>query len=346
MKISIQMNAFVLVLLMIVSFACRETVDDNTSSKTQVIAERTSMPEQTMDEEQGKEGMKLLVQKAPVHNREVVSSKVDEIDEPIASTKHPSTGSADVKDPQKMVEDTFDQGPSAENDLDQETNPVSEVLVHPTFNVHQHLLFHELLQKYVHGPTVDYAGFKSEEIKFDEYLEGLKNNPVTSDWSRDEKLAFWINVYNAFTIKLILQHYPVRSIQDISEGKPWDKNWIIIGQQTYSLNQIEHEIIRPIFKEPRIHFAVNCAAKSCPPLANQAYTPEGLNALLESQTKSFINNVSYNEINKDAINLSKIFEWYRADFGDLRSFIAKYSREDINSDAKISFMEYDWDLNN
>ncbi|NND32404.1 MAG: DUF547 domain-containing protein [Saprospiraceae bacterium] len=210
-----------------------------------------------------------------------------------------------------------------------------------------HELFSTLLTKYVDGQgKVDYDGLKNELAKLNSYLTELKQNPVSENWSKDEQLAYWINAYNAFTIKLILDHYPVASITDIENGKPWDKKWITLGNETYSLNQIENEIIRPQFNEPRIHFAVNCAAKSCPPLANKAFTAGNMEALLESQTKKFINDKQYNQIDAGRLRISKIFDWYGSDFKDLVAFLNKYSTIPINANAKIEFVEYNWSLNN
>ncbi|WP_235295897.1 DUF547 domain-containing protein [Portibacter marinus] len=210
-----------------------------------------------------------------------------------------------------------------------------------------HQLFDQLLSKHVSATgVVNYKGFQADEAKLDQYLDDLSSHPVQGSWSRNEQLAYWINAYNAFTVKLILDHYPVQSIRDISNGEPWDKKWIELGGQTYSLNQIENEIIRPQFNEPRIHFAVNCAAQSCPPLANKAFTADNMNSLLEKQTKSFINNDKYNKIQKKKIEVSKIFDWYGKDFDDKIAFLNKYSDTKIDADAAISYTEYDWSLNN
>ncbi|NND09277.1 MAG: DUF547 domain-containing protein [Saprospiraceae bacterium] len=210
-----------------------------------------------------------------------------------------------------------------------------------------HQSFDQLLQKYVNAAgKVNYKGFLADQEQLDAYLESLSGKSPQADWSRSKKLAHWINVYNAFTIRLILDHYPVNSIQDISGGKPWDKQWIDIGGQTYSLNQIENDIIRPRFGEPRIHFAVNCAAKSCPPLANKAFTEENLNTLLEQQTRAFINNPTFNSITANSLQISKIFDWYGVDFKNLIEFINKYAEIEISSDATVSYKDYNWNLNN
>ncbi|MEM0992488.1 MAG: DUF547 domain-containing protein [Bacteroidota bacterium] len=209
-----------------------------------------------------------------------------------------------------------------------------------------HGVWDALLQKYVTSTgKVNYAGIKGEEAKLDAYLEALKTNAPSSSWSRNEKLAYWINAYNAFTVKLIVDNYPVKSITDLHGGKPWDVKWIEIGAKTYSLNNIEHDIIRPQFKEPRIHFAVNCAAKSCPPLLNKAWTASNLGTYLNQQTRRFINNSVSNKITADVVQLSKIFEWYAKDFGNLIAYLNKYSKTEIDADAKVSYLDYNWQLN-
>lgn len=206
-----------------------------------------------------------------------------------------------------------------------------------------HEIWDQLLRKYVSNTgKVNYKGLKAEKERLDSYIKLLSEQEPTGAWSRNEQLAYWINVYNANTVKLIIENYPLKSITDL--GKPWDKQFIKAGSNTYTLNQVENEIIRPVFKEPRIHFAVNCAAKSCPPLLNEAFTAEKLNGQLEKQTRAFINS-SANSISSDKVELSKIFEWYGGDFGDLVSYLQKYSSTQINKSAKVSFKEYDWALN-
>lgn len=210
-----------------------------------------------------------------------------------------------------------------------------------------HSQWNSLLGRYVDQQgRVNYAAFKKAEEELDKYLKLLAENPVNDSWSKQEALAYWINVYNAFTIKLILKNYPVKSIMSINKGKAWDLKWVEIGKQTFSLDEIENQIIRPRFQEPRIHFAVNCAAKSCPPLVGKAFTAENIESLLESQTIAFINDKRYNQISEKTLEVSKIFDWYKEDFGNLTDFINKYAEVKVKSGAKVSFNEYDWSLNN
>ncbi len=210
-----------------------------------------------------------------------------------------------------------------------------------------HSIWNKLLEKHVSSKgQVDYKGFKEDAAQLDIYLEELVQNPVQSDWPRAHKMAYWINAYNAFTVKLIVDNYPVKSIRNLNEGNPWDVKWIKLGNKTYSLNNIEHDILRPQFNDARIHFAVNCAAKSCPPLANQAFTANNLEELLNKQTRQFINNGTYNNLSTNEVHISKIFEWYKGDFGDIQAYLNKYADKKINEKAKVSYQEYDWALNN
>lgn len=209
-----------------------------------------------------------------------------------------------------------------------------------------HQIWDELLRAHVSSAgKVDYAGFKKDEAKLNRYLQKLSENPVQDDWSSSEKLAYWINAYNGFTVKLIVENYPVSSIRDLHGGNPWKVEWIELDGKTYSLDNIEHDIIRPKFNDPRIHFAVNCAAQSCPPLHNHAYTAGKLDQQLDQQTRRFINNPKYNKLSPDRVALSKIFEWYAQDFGNLTSFLNKYAEADIKEDAKVTYLEYSWKLN-
>ncbi|MEK7254271.1 MAG: DUF547 domain-containing protein, partial [Bacteroidota bacterium] len=147
-----------------------------------------------------------------------------------------------------------------------------------------HDAWDKLLRQHVNtAGQVDYASFKKDKPKLDAYLRELETHPPQSDWSKAEKMAFWINAYNANTIKLIVENYPLASITKLDGGKTWDVQRIKIGGKTYSLNNIENDILRPQFKDARIHFAVNCAARSCPPLLNQAWTAANLEANFEKQ---------------------------------------------------------------
>jgi hypothetical protein len=167
-------------------------------------------------------------------------------------------------------------------------------------------------------------------------------------------LAYWINAYNAFTIQLILRNYPLASIKDIAGNIPfvntaWDLSFINIEGHQYDLNDIEHGIIRPNFDEPRIHFALVCAALSCPSLRNEAYTAQKLNSQLDEQARTFFNNPSKNEISSNSIQVSKLLDWYEGDFtkngNSLIDYVNKYTSTTIAPDAKVTYKDYNWSLN-
>ncbi len=212
--------------------------------------------------------------------------------------------------------------------------------------VPSHKAWDKLLSTYVSSKgVVNYSGLKGEEGVLDDYISALKSSSPQTSWTESAELAYWINAYNALTIKMILENYPLKSITDLHGGKPWDVKVIDVAGKSYSLNNIENDIIRPQFNEPRIHFAVNCAAKSCPPLANKAFTESNLISLLDIQTKAFVNNPSLNTLEENSIVVSKIFDWYGKDFGNVAAFISKYAASKVSPTATVSFNEYDWSLN-
>jgi Protein of unknown function, DUF547 len=209
-----------------------------------------------------------------------------------------------------------------------------------------HVGLDSLLQRYVSTDgKVNYRGLKAEQAALTAYLQVLSDHVPTDNTDRSVALAYWINAYNAFTLDLIVRNYPTKSIMRFDGGKTWDVRRIVLGGKKYSLNQIENDIIRPKFKDPRIHFAVNCAARSCPPLHNRAFTATNLEVILDARTRLFINNPAYNSINGTTVRVSKIFEWYAVDFGDLRNFLNKYADKPVKRGASIVFQEYNWDLN-
>nr|WP_321226957.1 DUF547 domain-containing protein [uncultured Psychroserpens sp.] len=210
-----------------------------------------------------------------------------------------------------------------------------------------HSQWNDLLQKHVSEEgNVNYKGFKADKTKFKAYLDMLSKNPPQDSWSKDETLAYWMNAYNAFTVKLILDNYPTKSIKDI-DG-PWNQRFIKIGEKWYTLNDVEHKIIRKM-DEPRIHFALVCAAVSCPRLYNKAFTSKNLETDLDLLTRGFLNDPTKNEFSEDSIEISKIFKWYGGDFKndgqDLIDFFNKYTDVKISSKAKKSYKDYNWNLN-
>jgi hypothetical protein len=216
-----------------------------------------------------------------------------------------------------------------------------------------HSLWSVLLEEHVdESGDVDYEGFLKEKSRLEDYLKLISEHPPSKTWSDEVELAYWINAYNAFTIKLILNHYPLESIKDISDGllminSPWDIKFFNIGDIPFDLNTIEHDILRKRFNEPRIHFAINCASISCPVLLNVAYESEHLDRQLEEQTAGFINDSSKNMITEDVMRLSLLFSWFKSDFTKeegLFSFLQKY-RANLKLKNQIEYMDYNWGLN-
>lgn len=209
-----------------------------------------------------------------------------------------------------------------------------------------HATLDSLLQQYVNEQgRVNYKGLVADKGRLNAYCDMLSTHPVQESWSKEAQMAYWINAYNAFTLKLIVDHYPTKSIMRFDGGKTWDVRRIAIGDKKYSLNNLENDILRPQFKDPRIHFAINCAAKSCPPLWNHAYTADNLEATLEARCSAFINNPAFNTLKGNNAMVSTIFDWYAKDFGDLKKFLNRYAKVKLKQNATLTFREYDWDLN-
>lgn len=229
---------------------------------------------------------------------------------------------------------------------DKEVKDVKEVIEVKEVHAFSHATFDALLKKYVSASgTVNYAGLKTQRAVLDRYIATFKAQGIVSSWSRNEKLAYYINAYNAYTIQLILNNYPTTSIMKINDGKAWDLQVVNLGGKVMSLNHLENKIIRPVFKEPRIHFAVNCAAVSCPKLMNGAFLPSQLNSQLDRQTKAFINNTKENQVSANTVKISQIFEWYAVDFGEIKTYINKYATTKAGANATVTYNTYKWELN-
>lgn len=215
--------------------------------------------------------------------------------------------------------------------------------------------YSELLKHYVKNGLVDYRGFKKEESKLDRYLEILKRTDTTA-LPQNEQFAFYINAYNAWTIKLILGGYPgIKSIKDLGSffKSPWKKKIAHIDGNVITLDHIEHDILRPRFKDPRIHFAVNCASKSCPPLMPVPYEGDVLDQQLTAMTQTFINDPERNRLEGNTLYVSRIFKWYSDDFNnDIVEFFMKYAKGEFLEtlkrnqwQIKVDYLDYDWSLN-
>jgi len=193
--------------------------------------------------------------------------------------------------------------------------------------------------------NVNYKGFKNNRKEHLNYIALLGKFMPNSNWSKEDKLAYWINVYNTLTVDLILRNYPLKSIKDIKT--PWEQRLWKLGEKWYNLNEIEHQILRKM-DEPRIHFAIVCASYSCPKLLNKAYTAKNLEAQLTEATRNFLKDPERNNLTENNIKLSKIFKWFAKDFktnGSLIDFLNTYSDITIVKNAKKSYKDYNWDLN-
>jgi nucleotide-binding universal stress UspA family protein len=231
----------------------------------------------------------------------------------------------------------------------------------------RHGLFTAVLQEHVRDGAVDYPSV-CRDGRFRRYLaEAARIDPETLGTDK-EKLAFWINVYNAWTIKIICDHYPLRSINELHTGglalgmvvrrTVWDKPLVTVNGRTTSLSFIEHKIMRPRFRDARIHFALVCAAKGCPPLRSEAYEGDILDAQLEDQGKRFLAQAYKNSFDagRRIASISPVFAWFRSDFGgsteELLKFISRYAPEEA-ADAlrdpgppwRVRYTKYDWTLN-
>jgi len=218
-----------------------------------------------------------------------------------------------------------------------------------------HEVWDEIVHKHVSASgEVDYKGIIQDSVQFNTYLDQLSSHhPNETNWTKVERLAYWINAYNAFTVKLILDNYPVKSIKDIKKGIPmvnsvWDIKFIEIGGKSYDLNNIEHGILRKEFYEPRIHFAINCASVSCPRLRNEAFRADVIESQLQSQTLSFLSDPGKNQLLTDHVQISKLFSWFKGDFtnnGSLIDFLNEHGPVRIHQKAQIEYLTYDWSLN-
>lgn len=209
-----------------------------------------------------------------------------------------------------------------------------------------HASWNVLLQQYVDADgNVDYRSWKKSQTDLDKYIQLLEKTPPANYWDKNDSLAYFINAYNAVTVKLILDNYPLKSIRDIKD--PWDSKSLNLPNNRLTLNDIEHKVLRKM-DDPRIHFAINCASASCPQLSNEAFRASKVQKQLEEATALFINDSSKNQISEKNIGLSKIFLWFSKDFGSKKeriAFIQKYSQKPFKDNAKIKYQEYDWSLN-
>ena len=217
---------------------------------------------------------------------------------------------------------------------------------------HSYKSYAKILANHVNNGLVNYEKLKSNKSNLDDVLSQFSklDKEDYNSFTQNEKLAFLINLYNAQTLKLIINNYPINSIKDI--GKPWDLEIVDYFNSKISLNHLEHEIIRKEFNEPRIHFALVCAAKGCPILSDEPYRESNLSSHLETSTSNFLKDSEKNYIDKNSntIYLSSIFNWFEKDFvkksGSVAKFIEPYFPKETDlENIDIKYTNYDWSLN-
>jgi hypothetical protein len=230
----------------------------------------------------------------------------------------------------------------------------------------EHGAWDGLLRKHVvlldggNASQVRYSGMAADRALLKDYLDSVSK--VTRDefdrWSREERMAFLINAYNAFTVEKILTRYPdIRSIWDFGKllGNPFRDEFFVLLEGRRSLDWIEHETLRKSYRDPRIHYAVNCASVGCPMLREEAYAAARLEAQLEDQARRFLSDRSRNRVRAGRLEVSKIFDWFREDFEPRERYFARYaavladdsSQESLVLEGKAPprFLDYDWTLN-
>ena len=220
---------------------------------------------------------------------------------------------------------------------------------------HSHSDFTALLEDVVVANNfqsrVRYSEVVSRRDELDGYLGHLAgvSRPSFDKFSPDQQLSFLINTYNAYQLKQVIDHYPIESIKDVGSffSSPWSKEFFTLFGEPASLDLVEHGLIRTLFKEPRIHFAVNCASISCPPLMAEAFVASDLNAQLETATFNFLKDADANRLEGDTLYVSKIFDWYSGDFPQgVIPFVSKYRPDWVhNGEPNLDYTEYDWRLN-
>lgn len=220
-----------------------------------------------------------------------------------------------------------------------------------------HALLTRVLTNFVKDARVNYAALAAQPRDLDRYLAQLAavGNAEFTTWSEPQRIAFLINAYNAYTLRLVTRHYPLRSIRDIGNilSGPWQQPVVHLFGETIDLDTLEHQILRVDYTEPRLHFALVCAAKGCPPLRGEAYVADRLEEQLVDQAKRFLADSTKNRIvaSERVAHLSPLFKWYRGDFekvsGSVLAALKPYWPDPPTSTDgfRILYTEYDWSLN-
>jgi hypothetical protein len=226
---------------------------------------------------------------------------------------------------------------------------------------HGHAAWGALLERHVvvldggKGSRVRYAGMAADRAGLNRYLDSLSATPRAEfeGWTRAEQMAFLVNAYNAFMVEKILQRYPdIRSVWDYGKlfGNPFKEEFFFLVGRRASLDWIEQDTLRKNFREPRLHFALNCASVGCPMLRPEPYVAARLDAQLEDQARRFLSDPTRNRHRDGRLEVSKIFDWYKEDFQPREAYFARYAGL-LGADAatvraaRITFLDYDWALN-
>lgn len=217
---------------------------------------------------------------------------------------------------------------------------------------HTHAQFQSVLDKFVTDGRVNYAGLLNERAELDAYVASVGEVSFEQyrAFTKSEKLALMINLYNAAAIQFVLNHWPVESIQDVGGlfSSPWNMKFVNLFGREASLGMIEHDVLRADFKEPRIHFALVCASLGCPTLRSDVYTDIKLNQQLAEQERHFLTQrPKENRFENGVLYISPIFKWFKEDFNDnegVRTLFQVYYPE-VKIDTRIDYTEYDWGLN-
>ena len=217
---------------------------------------------------------------------------------------------------------------------------------------HSYQSYSGILAAVVRGPRVDYPALVGRKKDLDLAVSqfAAPSEDAERGWTRPERIAFWINAYNLFTLKAVADRYPVRGIREIRGV--WTELRLRAASRDLTLDDIEHRILRPVFKDPRVHFAINCASISCPPLREEPYLAARLDAQLDDAARRYLGSPLGLQLRDRTLHVSSIFKWYGDDFGPngvlrtIATYGSKAAQDAARSPgARVRFLPYDWSLN-
>lgn len=234
-------------------------------------------------------------------------------------------------------------------------NPASKAVV-------DHSAWDALLQKYIRAADdglnlFDYGGVTEDDKEALEGYLDMLSDVVVTDLNREEQRAYWVNAYNAITVNLVIDEYPVSSIRKVNSlfgFGPWQDEVFVVEDQDISLDNIEHGILRPLWDDPRTHYSVNCASFGCPNLAKRAWTAENMEEMLDTGARAFINSKrGVQGVDGNGVKVSSIYHWFKVDFGGNDTGVISHLKQYANDDLKqqlegvtaVSDHDYDWNLN-